>query len=659
MLRRIGIRIVAVIVALGWGFPPAQAAPPPIEAYGALPRIESMDLSPSGDRLARVQAIDDKRLLVVETLDGKQLFRGDVGELKVADLQWAGDDFVALFTHVTSLVSMGAAAPQEFLQGLIVNVPGRKVMVLFKDSRNFVGAVFGRYGFVQEDGRWYGYFGAVPLNASVDRTRTEGSFKQSFPNLYRVDLETGQPTLVDEGSSRQGGWVIDAAGNITASSKYEPEDGQWTVYAGRGRQKPIASGQAAFGMELEGLGRTPDSVILGQNSEEKSVQELRLDGALSGLPLPPGEVEGLLYSSWTHLLSGAIVAQDRPKMIMFDPLLQTHMETIERAFAGQTLRVVSVSADSSRLIVYVEGPQSPGTYQLVDFRTGKSTPLADAYPDIPDQMVGPVSIFEYQASDGFGLQGVLTLPPGRDPHGLPVVVLPHGGPAVRDYLQFDWWAQAFAGRGYAVFQPNFRGSAGFGTAFRNAGFGQWGRKMQTDVSDGLAALAARGIVDPRQACIVGGSYGGYVALAGVTLQHGLYRCAVSVAGVSDLKGMLQNVSWTKGRERRAAPLRYWHKFMGVEVSAEVPDTLSPINLAARADAPILLIHGKDDTVVPIGQSAAMKAALARAGKQVEFVQLNSEDHWLSRSRTRIEMLKAAVAFVERNNPPGPSATPVR
>jgi dipeptidyl aminopeptidase/acylaminoacyl peptidase len=321
--------------------------------------------------------------------------------------------------------------------------------------------------------------------------------------------------------------------------------------------------------------------------------------------------------------------------------------------------LVSGSADWNRVIVHVEGTHTAGTYQLIDFRTHKSTPLADDYPGIPDGMIGPVSIFEYTASDGLGLQGVLTLPPGRDPHGLPVVVLPHGGPETRDFLGFDWWAQAFASRGYAVFQPNFRGSAWFGTAFRNAGFGQWGRKMQTDVSDGLAALAARGIIDPQRACIVGGSYGGYVALAGVTLQRGLYRCAVSVAGVSDLKGMLLHVSVTRGRRQDVAPLRYWHKFMGVENSnSDILDSLSPINLAARADAPILLIHGKDDSVVPFDQSDAMRKALARAGKPVEFVQLEGEDHWLSRSRTRTEMLQAAVAFVERNNPPGPGGASV-
>jgi dipeptidyl aminopeptidase/acylaminoacyl peptidase len=185
--------------------------------------------------------------------------------------------------------------------------------------------------------------------------------------------------------------------------------------------------------------------------------------------------------------------------------------------------------------------------------------------------------------------------------------------------------------------------------FRNAGLGQWGRKMQTDISDGVADLVAKGIVDPKRACIVGASYGGYAALAGVTVQQGLYRCAVSVAGVADLAGFLTKVSNDAGF--RNSRTRYWQTFMGVtQWQSGQLDPISPASLAAKADAPVLLIHGKDDTVVPYEQSVTMASALKSAGKPVEFVTMDNEDHWLSREATRIEMLKASVGFVEKNNP---------
>jgi dipeptidyl aminopeptidase/acylaminoacyl peptidase len=173
--------------------------------------------------------------------------------------------------------------------------------------------------------------------------------------------------------------------------------------------------------------------------------------------------------------------------------------------------------------------------------------------------------------------------------------------------------------------------------------------MQTDVSDGLAELAREGIVDPKRACIVGGSYGGYAALAGVTVQHGIYRCAVSVAGVADLGAFMDYERDRSGTV--SSTTRYWDAFMGPGSGFA---QISPLKLAAGADAPILLVHGKDDTVVPFDQSTAMQRALAAAHKPVEFVVLPGEDHWLSREATRSLMLKSAVAFVEKYNPSDPT-----
>ncbi len=174
--------------------------------------------------------------------------------------------------------------------------------------------------------------------------------------------------------------------------------------------------------------------------------------------------------------------------------------------------------------------------------------------------------------------------------------------------------------------------------------------MQTDVSDGVAELARQGVIDPKRACIVGASYGGYVALAGMTVQQGLYRCAVSYAGVSDLNDFLEWFSPSQDDDRDAGT-RYLRKFIGASGNDDPAlHALSPSRLAARADAPVLLIHGADDTTVPIAQSRKMERELRRAGKPVDFVLLKGEDHQLSRDATRKAMLKAAMDFVEAHNP---------
>lgn len=300
------------------------------------------------------------------------------------------------------------------------------------------------------------------------------------------------------------------------------------------------------------------------------------------------------------------------------------------------------------MIFLTDGPGDSGTYWLVDIVKRSAVPIGRVNPDITADDVGPIRTIAYKAADGLAMDGILTLPPGRAAKNLPLVVLPHGGPLVPgDKARFDWWAQAFASRGYAVFQPNYRGTLGRGEAFRKAAYGQFGRKMQTDISDGVDELARQGLIDPKRACIVGGSYGGYAALAGVTIEHGRYRCAVSVAGLGDLPKFQAWVAERHGADTRS--VSFWRALMGASAGQDLKE-ISPQRLAAQADVPILLIHGVDDTVVPIEQSQAMERALKAAGKPVEFIALPGEDHWLSHEVTRQAMLTSAVAFVEKHNP---------
>jgi dipeptidyl aminopeptidase/acylaminoacyl peptidase len=239
------------------------------------------------------------------------------------------------------------------------------------------------------------------------------------------------------------------------------------------------------------------------------------------------------------------------------------------------------------------------------------------------------------------------------------VVLVHGGPAASDAPGFDWWSQALASRGYAVLQPQYRGSTSVGEAHLEAGFGQWGRKMQSDLSDGVRDLANKGVIDPRRVCIMGASYGGYAALAGAAFDGDIYRCAVSLAGPADLPAM-------RAYERdlhdgaKNVTLRSWDRFMGAASPSDPAlDAISPARHADKVSIPVLLMHGQDDTVVPYDQSHEMAQALKRAGKPVEMITLKGEDHWLSRSETRMQMLKAAVAFVEAHNPADPPSPPAQ
>jgi dipeptidyl aminopeptidase/acylaminoacyl peptidase len=453
---------------------------------------------------------------------------------------------------------------------------------------------------------------------------------------------------VARGSPTIQGWLVGPDGEVIARKTYDEKSGDWKVLSGAVGGKLLASGSSSFGGPGFARGRTPDSVLIAAPEETESgvaYREVSLATGIATDVADSDQISDTLQDPATGLWIGVVKEGDQPETELFDPTLEARARGTGKAFPGESVSFVGFNRDFSHIMVFTSGGGDSGTYWTVDIAKGAAKPFGLPYPSVQIADVGPIRMVDWKAADGLALRGVLSLPPGLPAKNLPLVVMPHGGPEARDYPTFDWWAQAFASQGYAVFQPNFRGSSGYGVKFRNAGFGEWGRKMQTDISDGVAELAREGVVDPKRACIVGASYGGYAALAGVTMQQGLYRCAVADAGVSDLGAM---IAYARDREgdQAGSGQRYWRTFMG-----EHADQVSPVRLASRADAPILLIHGKDDTVVPFSQSQAMAAALKAAGKPVELVVMPSEDHWLSREETRTMMLKSAVAFVERYDPP--------
>jgi dipeptidyl aminopeptidase/acylaminoacyl peptidase len=359
------------------------------------------------------------------------------------------------------------------------------------------------------------------------------------------------------------------------------------------------------------------------------------------------DVADVRVDPYTNRVVGAGVVGEEP--VFFDTQLAEQQKLVNEAFPGESPRLVSWSQDRSRFVLSTDRRDRAPAFYLYDAREGSAKQIASTYVGLDRSRLPPRQPYRYKARDGVEIPGYLTRP--LDATGaVPLVVLPHGGPAARDTGGFDWIAHFLASRGYAVLQPNFRGSGGFGKAWEQAGHGQWGvGVMQHDVTDGVAALVSAGIADAERVCIVGASYGGYAALAGAAFTPELYRCAAAIAGVSDLRGMLQSTQNRMGGF--SATLSYWRLAMGVDEGREATERLraaSPIEHVADVRAPVLLIHGRDDTVVPIIQSRDMAAALQGAGKTVEVVELEGEDHWLSGAKTRLATLQALDAFLAKH-----------
>jgi dipeptidyl aminopeptidase/acylaminoacyl peptidase len=631
------------LILLALAAPMVQAVS--LQVYGQLPLLEDIALSPDGTQVAYVKTVGNTRVVSVLSLEKKAMLGGvRLGEEKLRSIAWADDHNLMIVTSTTAVPWGLVGMPQEWSLLQVYDVSARKIRRIpsgyqLEDIRMM--NVLYQPPMVRHVGGHTVLF--VPGMYVTDRT---------LPMLFSVDLETGHEKVIRLGTATTRGWLVDEKGNVAAQEDYDDQQQNWAVSILRdGRLKRVAGGHEAIDIpELLGFGPFPETLLMRTLEDGAPVWRLLSlsDGSL-GPPMAERRVlDGPIEDQRSYRLIGGVYVDDSVHYVFFDPVMQGRWDAITRAFPNERVHFVSYATDFNRIVVRVDGPTDGYKYELVDLDSREASPLGNVYAGV----TAPLEIrrITYDAGDGLKIPAYLTLPRDRPATMLPLIVLPHGGPAARDTADFDWWSQALADQGYVVLQPNYRGST-ISQPFMEAGYGQWGRKMQTDLSDGVRYLVAQGIADPARVCIVGASYGGYAALAGVTLDRGVYRCAVSIAGPSDLKRLLRWVDQKHGTHSNIAQ-RYWDRFLGITGPDDaVLDSISPIRHVDVVTAPVLLIHGKDDTVVPYEQSDLMYDALRRAKKQVDLVTLKHEDHWLSRSETRLQMLQATVDFLRANNPP--------
>jgi dipeptidyl aminopeptidase/acylaminoacyl peptidase len=650
--RVLSAAVIAVCAA-------ASAAAAPLSAYGGLPSIESVDISPDGSMLAMIISDGRQVSLGVRPLAGGAIKTYSVGDAKVRRLDWVGSDFLIITTSQTANINYLSGPRREYSLGFALDVKSQKLIQLLDKSpaRQHTGSHY-------RDSSTGNIWGSLPVLAGPPEVRmvdgkpalflTGIAFQDNSGVItkIRTDPKTGGQKVVEIGERDTNEILLGADGVPVAKTNYDVESGRWSLKlrrAGGGWSEARTAQARSERPFIVGLGRDGASVVIAEMGERGYlVREIAPDGAL-GDPLDVKDADGAIFDPDTHRMIGVYaLVGDEDRYTFFDPKDQKVWNAVKAAFKGDRVQLESWTTDRQKIVVMADSAVEGPGYALVDLATRQAQWLGARYQNLMPEDLAKTEAIRFKAKDGLELSGYLTLPRGKEARNLPLVVLPHGGPASRDTPGFDWWPQAIASRGYAVLQVNFRGSDGFGWSFVQAGFGEWGRKMQTDLSDGVRHLAAQGTIDPKRVCIVGASYGGYAALAGAALDTGVYRCAASVAGLSDLRRF---VEWSRTQNGVGAQ-RYWTRFMGAEERRD--PALSEISPAAHVDRisiPVLLVHGRDDTVVPLAQSTAMAEALQRAGKPVELVVQKGEDHWLSRGDTRLEMLTATMAFVEKHNPP--------
>jgi dipeptidyl aminopeptidase/acylaminoacyl peptidase len=569
-----------------------------------------------------------------------------LGDTKLRDIVWVGPDHVVVSSSVTRAVQ-GRTWRGELYQGVSLNVRTGEVVQLMNIVQR--GQAYTNVMFSDPvPGSWDGA-PVVFVEALSGGRNASGNI-----DVVRVEMDDGEVTTHQVGDNETYSFLVAPDGTVIARQAYDSDSRRWTAFVRRGGNwRNVYSVVAPIDIpSIAGLSADGSALLVNLWDEENQVWRptpFSIETGAQGAPIYPPVTLGLMLDRNFRTVGYATTGIFTEYTFTRPDLVDAWRRASE-ALSGRQVALVSYTPDFSRMVLLVEGTGMPGNYFLYDVAAGSLTQIGRAYPGIQPEDIAEVRYISYNAGDGLEIHGYLTLPPGRAATNLPLVVLPHGGPQARDVAGFDWMAQSLASRGYAVLQPNFRGSSGYGRAFIEAGWGEFGRKMQTDVSDGVTYLANRNIIDPSRVCVMGASYGGYVALAGVTMQQGIYRCAISIAGVSDADAML---AWTVQRaSSNSTSMRYWLRYLGVERAGDPRlHEISPRRAARNGDAPVLLIHGRDDLVVPYSHSTAMQEALREAGRPVELVTLRAEDHWLSREPTRIQTMQAVVAFLEEHNPP--------
>lgn len=457
---------------------------------------------------------------------------------------------------------------------------------------------------------------------------------KAWHDLYKVRISTGERTLLRRNTERVARWSFDTADTLRLAVRSAEngdteilrvdENGFTKIYACNvfescdpvhfhkdGRRVYMVSNRSANFTRL---------TLLDVQSKKEDIVESD--------PLNRVDLQNAIFSDRTDDLIATVYVDDKRRLLFKNAAFEADYNLVKQRLPGKEIGFGSFTTDERLFMVGANSDVDPGETYLFDRQTKKLTFQYRIREKLPRESLAPMTPVRYPSSDGLEIPAYLTLPKGVEPRALPLVVLPHGGPWARDAWGFDALAQFLANRGYAVLQPNFRASTGYGKRFLDAGNKQWGDKMQDDLTWGVKYLVANGTADPKRVGIFGGSYGGYATLAGVAFTPDLYAAAVSLVGPSNLITLLNANPpyWEAGR-------KMFEERIGNPATPEGRAQLerqSPLNSAARIKTPLLVIQGANDPRVNKAESEQIVIALRDRGFPVEYILAPDEGHVFAR-----------------------------
>ena len=623
------------VLVLAACLPLAAHASPSIADFAADADFAAPAISPDGNLVAFVTRAQDTRVLVALDLvkrERRGLMSATTDTFEISWCSFKTNDRLLCGLRGTQFA---AGQPYPVSRLVAIDTSGKaKPKVLVQNSNN---------GTSQYQDRIMDWQFNDPRHVLIELT-DEYSV---FPTVYALDIYTGLTTIVQRARSPILGWTTDRAGVVRFGAGY---DNSKSTYITRDSTdsgwRTLAKWDLGEGdFDVIGFGPTPGTLLVSAvHNGRDAIFEMDLNEKTNRqLLFADNEVDvgGPIYWPADRRIVGFGYDNDKPRRMVFDTEAGQIFDAIDGALPDSVNRVVDSSADGRKLLIASSKDVRPTEYYVLDLDVKKMLRVGSANPALASAQLAPMKPVKIKAPDGVMLPGYLTLPVGSDGKKVPMIVYPHGGPHVRDRWGFDEMVQFFASRGYAVLQVNYRGSTGYGTEWYEAGLQGWGTVMVDDITAATRWAIAEGIADPAHTSIVGWSYGGYAALMSAVREPDLYRCSVSIAGVSDLKALASEDGRFYGGRKAV------NRILGTDTDELKAG--SPLRSPEKIKVPVLLVHGDDDIQVLVDHSRRMARALDGAKKKYELVIIKDGNHSLSRFEWRQTLLTKLETFLAANN----------
>lgn len=657
-MNRALLAVLFIISALCYGVTHASDAIIPLEHFANKPDVSDLSLSPDGEKLASLVRVDipdikGTALSIYDLNTGKTTYplmaKDEVHFIRW--ISWANNETVLVGTMLPVLRAQNNVTRRmktRETRSLSVNVITGVVQPIISDKyiKKLEVKPFDQDNIIDilpDDPEH------VLMAITGNISGTWGSTRSLPPSVLKINLKNQRSRRVQKPLNDVYRFATDRQHRVRIAYEYDERNMEYSILIKNLKNKkweerwrfPSLSDEAVWPI---GFDHDPNILFVNSYHEDRyAIFKVDLSNKEENRELILSDSRydlfgRLYYSAQLKRAVGIRSNSEENGILFWDKGYNALQNGINKALPNTSNIIYELSEDERKYIVLAQNHLDSGTYYLGDRDKGTLDKVAYRHKHLPPELMATRQTITYQARDGLEIEGVLTLPKGKEAKNLPTIMYPHGGPIARTYKGFDPYAQFLASRGYAVLQMNFRGSAGYGYSFMAAGFKGWGKEMQDDIEDGAKTLVERGITDPDKICILGESYGGYAALMGTVKTPNFYQCAISFAGVTNVEKLAERF---RGRFKSSASIQ-------LGTNDKELRQISPVHHADKITVPVLLLHGDKDRQVRPFHSEDMYKALKKHNKDVEYIVLDEGNHYLTNNEHRLIYFRALESFLKEH-----------